>query len=245
MFIKYYSFDWLFLFTNATWIIGGAIVLTAVSYIEYKIWQTKVRRRELYATRAVRTWIIMGFTLIVSGYALSPTESSVAKEAFRFVDLKTYDMKAISASRINTEEVYRNQDIEMYIKNDTGEFKRYPFDDATITMPWNGCLGTPFVAFEKGRYALEFEASGSEARGEFAKIFVYIVTLKKGRLSLRERLADQELSAERRTFSFTFLAEAGQLGKAIIQFHNDAGDEKGGDRNVFISKIKIKKIATK
>jgi hypothetical protein len=243
MFIKYYSFDWLFLIMNAMWIIGGAFILTVVSYAEFLISRTKARRREIYATRSLKGWLVIGFILVISGYAFSPNESIIAKEAFRFIDLKTYDIEDISARRIRAGEIFRNQDIEMLVKTDKGGLMRYPVDDATIIMPWNGCLGTPFIAFEKGKYALEFEAAGSEAGGEFAKILVYVVTLKKNRLSLRELLADQELSAERRPYSFTFQAEAGQLGKTRIQFHNDAGDEKGGDRNAFIGEIKIKKIA--
>jgi hypothetical protein len=49
MFIKYYSFDWLFLFTNATWIIGGAFILTVVSYAEFIISRKKARRSGVYA----------------------------------------------------------------------------------------------------------------------------------------------------------------------------------------------------
>jgi hypothetical protein len=243
MFIQYYSFDWLFLFANAAWIIGGALILTVANYAEFLISRKKARRREIYATRSVRTWLFIGLIVVVSGYALSTNESIIAKEAFRFIDLKNYDMKAISVRQIKTEEVFRNQDIEMFVKTDKDGFIRYPFDGATIAMLGNSCLGTPYVAFEKGQYALEFEASGSEAGGEFAKILVYIVTLKKNRLSLRELLADQEVSAEGRPYSFTFTAEADQIGKVIIQFHNDFMDEKGGDRNVFIGKIKIKKIS--
>jgi hypothetical protein len=244
VFIKYYSFDWLFLFTNAMWIIGGAFILTVISYAEFLISRKKSRRRELYAARSVRNWLFIGFILVVSGYALSPNEYFIAKETLHFVDLKTYDIKAISARQIRSEEPFSYQDIEMLIVTDKDDYRRYPFDDATATiiMGWDGLLGTPFVAFEKGEYALEFEASGSEAGGEFAKILVFIVTLKKIRLSLKELLADQDLSAKRRLYSFTFQAEAGQVGKARIQFHNDALDEKGGDRNVFIGKIKIKKI---
>jgi hypothetical protein len=243
MFIQYYSFDWLFLFTNAMWIIGGAFILTVVSYAEFIISRRIFRRREIYSARSIKSWLFIGFILVFSGYALSPNESIIAKEAFRFIDLKTYNINTISAKQISTEEVFRYQDIDTFFNIETEGKERSPTNDGIITMPCNGFLGTPFIAFEEGKYVLEFEATGSEAAGEYPKILVYVVTLENSRLSLRELLADQSLTAQWSTFRFVFQANRYQIGKCRIQFYNHVTDENGGYRYVFINKIKISKIA--
>jgi hypothetical protein len=111
-------------------------------------------------------------------------------------------------------------------------------------MPWNGGIGTPFFAVEEGDYSFEFDAQGSNAGGEFAKVLVYFAVLENGRLILRKLLGNLELTGQRNPYNFSFQAESARVGKIRIQFYNDGGDEKGGDRNVFIGNIKLKRTTS-
>jgi hypothetical protein len=98
------------------WIIGIATALAIFSYIEFNAHRFGLRRRHYLVKRGVRAWLFASLAMTIAGYALSPNESYLGKEAFRFIDLKRYKENEIMPLRISEEVHILNRDVEMFIR---------------------------------------------------------------------------------------------------------------------------------
>jgi hypothetical protein len=236
MFIKYYVIDWWLLFSNFVWILGIAITIATFSYHEFLTMQQKVKKLEIFRKSSFKKSIFLGLILIGVGLFLTSLNSSnnFSSAKFRFIDYNIYKPEEIEKFDDGEALIISTHKMEMN--------KNYLISKNKISMWWNGYIGTPFMKFVSGQYAIEFEAYGSEALNEYSKILISFLVLKNKNLILKKLLKEIELTEIKRKYFLKFETEKNQIGRIRIQFFNDGGDEKGGDRNVWIEGLKIRKL---
>lgn len=241
MFIEFVVVDWRLIFLNFLWILGAAIILITLSYHEFLASQKKIEFWHIFKASSFKKYSILGLILIALGLFLSPISSGrQTSSKYFFIDYNVFDSGRIKPIEFSESINFRNDEMEM--KNPAGDNLQYPIENGYIVMLWNGYVGTPFIKLFKGNYILEFEARGSKADNEIAKFFVFFVALKKRMLTMQKLLETKELSETMKTYSLKFEVEKKAVGKIRIQFYNDRVDEKGGDRNVWIRGMKIRRI---
>ncbi len=243
MFIEFVVVDWRLISANFLWILGAAIILITLSYHEFLASQKKIKFWNILMASSFKKYSILGLTLIALGLFFSPISSGgQTSSKFFFIDYNVFDSEKIKPVEFSESINFTNNEMEMNTKNPAGDNLQYPIENGLIVMPWNGYVGTPFIKLHKGNYIIEFEARGSRADNEFAKIFVFLVALKKRMLAMQKLFETKELSETMKTYSLKFEVEKETVGKIRIQFFNDGGDERAGDRNVWISGMKIHRI---
>lgn len=235
MLLEYYTINWWLLLSNFIWILGAAIIIAAFSYIEFLIWKQKIKTIKFFTRRSFKKYLFLSLVLPVVGLILSSFNFSKnpSPSKFIFIDYNICDLGEI-------EKYYIGESLNISVYEMIMS-RKYPVRNNKISMPWNGYIGTPFIKFASGHYAVEFEAYGSEAHHEFSKIYVFFLVMKNKKLVLNKIMKTIELK-EKKKYRLKFEVDENKIGKIRIQFFNDDGDEKGGDRNVWIGALKIIKI---
>lgn len=236
MFLEYYVIDWWWVISNFVWILGAAIILSAFSYYEFLTWRQKIRRTEIFRRTSFKKSFFLGLILLAAGLIFSlinfKNDSSLTR--LKFIDTNIYNPNKIEKYDIGELLIISTHEMEMN--------KKYRIRNNLIEMPWSGYVGTPFINFASGHYTVEFEAHGSEAGNEFSKIWVIFLVIENKKLALHKFLKQIELTETKKKYSLKFEAEENKIGRIRIQFFNDGSDDKGGDRNVWIGKVKIRKL---
>jgi len=243
MFLEFVAVDWWFVFSSLLWILGMAIILITLGYYDYSTSRKRIKLSDLLNSGSFKKYLILGLSFIIIGLPISLIRSGrEASPKYFFVDYNVYDTGKIRPLEIVDHIGFENDELEMNTRNPAGENFQYPIESGSITMPWEGYVGTPFLKLSKGTYAIEFEARGSKAADEFAKIFVFLVALKKSMVGMQKLIETQELSEEMKSYRLKFEVNNELIGKIRVQFFNNGGDEKGGDRNVWIRGVKVSRI---
>jgi hypothetical protein len=236
--------DWRVASLNLIWIAGIAIVLFYLSLWDFVRCDKGSKFGAIFSDRSTKVALALGAVVVVTGYAIAPKDWGLRTATQGvFVDLARYvpgpgepvDMgggdKPITLDKM-----------EMISSNPTEHPGRYPNDERFIIMPWNGAVGTPFFRFARGGYELSFEGAGTEAGGEGARVYVYLVSLENQRLQLEKMLEEIRLEKEPKSYSVRFDVAEKMIGKVRIQFFNDAGGAQGGDRSARIGGFRLRKV---
>jgi len=244
MLIEYYSPDWWFIISNFIWILGVSTIVTVFSYHEFFCSKSKTNLKKALTKNSFKKYIFWGLILVSSGFllSLSNNDNALRKSKFMLIDHNIYNPNKINRLAMKKLLNIANHEMEMKITDTSVTEKRYLLFKEFIFMPWNGYIGTPFINFDNGLYEFEFEGYGSKAKNEYSKIFVYFVFLRNKRLVLEKLLNNIELAGAKHHYCLDFEATRNLTGKILIQFFNDGGDEKGGDRNVWIGSFRIRRV---
>lgn len=236
MFIKFYTLDWWYLLTHFLWILGAAIVLATFSYYEFLARREKKRFREYLKRGPFKKFILAGFMMIGIAIFLAPyryREQSLS-DRFIFIDYNVYDLESIDREELIDQLVIPADDTVMS--------RKYKVRKNLVIMNRNGYVETPFFEIKKGHYEVEFEAYGSETRGEFSKVIVAFLALEKKGLVVHDALKIIELSDKREIYRVIFEAKKDVAGKFRIQFFNSRVDDKRKRRGIWMGQIEIRRM---
>lgn len=240
MIVPYYSYNGVFILLNAIWIFGISLFIWKLSWSisDIKNVSKQYKHRFLKNKAVAFLWIFIVVICIVA----MPDNTKVTKEKFRFIDDSDYLEEKCIIIKNENQIAFTNADLEMRLKNDETSSAKYPYDDSTVVMPWNGYIGTPSMDMEKGQYILDFRAKGTIAENKPARIHVFLIAMKDEKTVLEKLYESIILEEQERLYEYRFILKNNLLRKIRIQFINDGGDLRGGDRNVYISNIKIRRM---
>jgi hypothetical protein len=93
--------------------------------------------------------------------------------------------------------------------------------DNTMVLFWDGFIHTPFIRFKKGDYKLEFEAKGSRAKDECAKIKVEFAVPDENNYLITRTVKYIELTGVMKRYRIDFKTGTDTPGKIRITYFND------------------------
>jgi len=236
--------DWKVASLNLIWIAGIAIVLFYLSLWDFVRHDKGSKFGAIFSDRSTKVGLALGAAVVITGYAIAPNDWGLrtATQGI-FVDLASYILSPGQAAVLGDEEPIALYRMEMIFNNPKDHPGRYPKDERFIIMPWNGAVGTPFFRFARGSYALDFEGAGTEAEGENARVYVYLVSWEDQRLRMEKMLEEIRFEKEPKIYSVRFDVTEEMIGKVRIQFFNDGGGAEGRGKDARVGGFRLKKVA--
>lgn len=237
--------NWLLLISHFLWILGAAVMLASISiaiFVTHRQSSGKAGTFKEYIKNPTFQWAVWcSALLLLLGVVL-----------FQF-KLPSQNLVAVKVTPIaNGKALMVMDDIPISLApgalNIDTQNKSHPLNNKkmkndTISLFWDGFVSTPFMHYTKGVYRFDFNARGTKADNEFAKIkvefeasdrFNYLKTRKKVYITLNNNM---------NRYSVSFPITQNTIGRVRITYFNDvqmADSLKG--RDVWLQGISITTI---
>jgi hypothetical protein len=234
--------NWLLLIGPFLWILGIAVILALLGFMEFFKTSQQIKRSEFLKKPIFKNGVLISIGLIIAGFILYflrlPSQRLIAVKIEKPKTFSITQMPAIEESRL-----FSPNELEIDSHNKSHVLNNEKMKDNTMVLFWDGYIHTPFVRFKKGDYKLEFEAKGSRAKEEYAKIKVEFAVPDEKNYLIARTVKYIELTGRMKLYHIDFKTETDTIGKIRITYFNDlhVPEEKEG-RDIWLKNLAIIKI---
>ena len=231
--------NWLLLTGPFLWILGIAVTLALLGYMEFLTSYGQIKRSEFFKKPVFKNGMLISIGLIITGLILYllklPSQKLIAVKIEKPKTFTVTQLPAIEGSR-----QFSPNELEIDPHNKSHVLNNEKMKDNTMVLFWDGYIHTPFVRFKKGDYKLEFEAKGTRAKEEYAKIKVEFDVPDKNNYLITRTVKYIELTGRMKPYRIDFKTETDTIGKIRITYFNDlhVPEEKEG-RDVWLKNLTI------
>jgi hypothetical protein len=231
--IETVQINWLLLASHFAWILGTAILLVLVVLAFHK---------HRFPAKLI---VISASILIIGGIIFQllfiPSPNLV------MVKVVPKDPGTPFLPRISENlHCFNPNDLKMDPMNRSHPINGKERKDNLLTLFWDGHVSTSFITFPKGRYRATFQARGSDANHEFAKIKIEFESPDTHNIMVTRNRSYIELTQLMKHYNLEFICPGETVGRIRISYFNDfqvAGSHKG--RDAWIKNICLEKINDK
>ena len=230
--------NWLLLVAPFLWILGVAVFVALAGLMYFSRVSTALKYRDFIKKPLTRIGCLVGAGLIISGFLLNYAKLP----SHQLIGVKIDKQKLPRIKNISTEAPIRfsPKQLKMNPQNKNHILNNEKMKDNTMVLLWDGYIQTPFIEFKKGYYAVEFQARGSGAEGEFSKLKIEFEIPDNNNYLCTTASTYIELTGDMKTYRMDFQAAANTMGRIRITYFNDIyiPETKEG-RDVWIREVKI------
>jgi hypothetical protein len=236
--------NWLLPASHFLWILGAAILLTmlAIALFQYTPATILKEWRQLISKPSVKIFQVIAFGLILAGLLVNLFKIPSPNLVVVKINPKASDIQLLPEISIDPH-LFSPNDLKMDPMNKSHPINGKDRKDDLLTLFWDGHVSTSFQRFTKGNYIIRFQARGTEANREFAKIKIEFESPDTHKIMVTRNRLYIDLTSDMQNYEFSFTCPADNIGRIRITYFNDfqvAGTHKG--RDVWIKEISLQKI---
>jgi hypothetical protein len=231
--------NWLLLVAPFLWILGVAVFVALAGLMYYSRVEAALKCRDFIKQPFTRLGLLVGAGLIISGFLLN--YAKLPSPQLIVVKIDKQKLAPIVSISTDASLLFSPKQLKMNPQNKSHILNNEKMKDNTMALLWDGYIQTPFIEFKKGDYAIEFQAKGSGANEEFARLKIEF-EIPDANNYLRTRASTYiELTGKMETYRMNFHTTTQTIGRIRITYFNDIYiPETGEGRDVWIKDLEIK-----
>lgn len=211
--------NWLLLAAPLLWSLGIALFLALIGLMEFSKTTRNVNRKEFLKSTFCKTTAGVGIALVVGGLLLNFAQ--IPSHRFIAVKLEKPTSSSLITVSPGTPLAFSPNELKMDPKNRGHYLNNQGMKNNTMALFWDGFIRTPFLQFDKGNYRVQFQARGTEAENEYARIKIEFEIPGEKNYLVTKKIAYFELTDKMHMYEMDFQTETSVIGRIRITYFND------------------------